>query len=171
MYLRLRFKQKIFLPSCEFNENFKRTLISSLLSSVEGKKIGNFGCIILVTEISQHFKKAKLIIGSSSALFSINYVGITLKFFKGEVIDSIISIITEFGFFTEVGNMKIFVPKKFIPPDFIFDQEMSRFYIPRGLGKEISKDKAIRVRIIGTKQEINFEQSLGSIKEANLGLL
>ena len=156
MFLKVALKQNIFLPSKCFKKNFRNTLVSSLLFAVEGKKIGSYGQIIFVTEISHKSKKARIIIGSSSALFSISYVGVSLRLFNGEIIDSVVSILTEYGFFSEIGNLQVFISKKFIPRSYNFDQEKGFFMMRDNPSKNIEKDIKVRLRIIFSPPENPF---------------
>jgi DNA-directed RNA polymerase II subunit RPB7 len=170
MYFLANIKQNIFLPSIFFDKNIKKKIISSLINTVEGTKTGPFGTIVIVIGISNCLNKGKLLPGSSSALYNINYKAITFRVFKGEIVDSILTNTTRLGVFCESGPLQIFVSKQFIPDNYYYDDLNKCFQSKSYQSQQIKKDKIIRVRIIGLRNESNFTQAIGSIKESYLGL-
>mmetsp|Transcript_7920 Transcript_7920/g.18681 ORF Transcript_7920/g.18681 Transcript_7920/m.18681 type:complete len:172 (-) Transcript_7920:3469-3984(-) len=171
MFFLTTLKQNIYLPPYYFNKNYKKSLLSSLLNTVEGKKNGPFGLIILVVEICNEMDKGKILPGSSSALFSLIYKAITFRTLKGEVIDAIVTNITKTGFFSEAGVLQVFISKQFIPSVFVFDPNSKVFGNDFNPDKKIIKDKIVRIRILGLKDESGFSQAIGSINEKFLGPL
>mmetsp|Transcript_39355 Transcript_39355/g.78881 ORF Transcript_39355/g.78881 Transcript_39355/m.78881 type:complete len:172 (-) Transcript_39355:3407-3922(-) len=164
-------KQNIYLPPVYFNKEFKKNIFSSLLNSVEGKKNGPFGLIILVIEICNETDKGKILPGSSSVLYSLVYRAVTFRAMKGEVLDAIVTNITKSGFFAEAGILQIFISKQFIPSTFYFNEKQKFFQNNFYLEKKIATDKAIRIRILGLKEEGEFSQAIGTINEKFLGLI
>jgi len=169
MYFIAKLKQNIFLPSIFFDKNIKKRIVASLISTVEGSKTGPFGTIIVVIGIGDFWCNGKLIPGSSSALYKINYKAITFRVFKGEVLDSILTNTTKLGFFCQSGSLQIFVSKQFIPDIYIYDTSSRCFQNRSCENDKINKDLVIRVRIIGLREESDHTQALGSINEMFLG--
>ena len=170
MYFLAKIKQNIFLPSLYFDKNIKKRIVSSLITTVEGTKTGPFGTIVIVIGIGNCLNKGKLLPGSSSALYNINYKAITFRVFKGEIVDSILTNATRLGVFCESGPLQIFVSKQFIPDNYYYDDLNKCFQSKTYQNEKIRKDMIIRVRIIGLREESNFTQAIGSINECFLGL-
>nr|UXY87668.1 RNA polymerase II RPB7 subunit-like protein [Cryptomonas curvata] len=169
MYFVAKIKQNIFIPSTYFDGKIKKRIISSLISTVEGTKSGPFGTIIIVIGISEFRNNGKILPGSSSALYNLNYKAITFRVFKGEVLDSILTNITRLGFFCESGFLQIFVSKQFIPNNYFYDDLNKCFQNKINENDKIKKDVVIRVRIIGLREESSQLQAIGSINENFLG--
>ena len=169
MYFVAKLKQNIFLPSIYFDKNIKKRIISNLISTVEGTKTGPFGTVVVVIGIGNFWSNGKLIPGSSSAFYKINYKAITFRVFKGEILDSILTNTTRLGFFCESGSLQIFVSKQFMPDNYYYDTLNKCFQNKSYENDKINKDLIIRVRIIGLREESNYTQALGSINENFLG--
>jgi DNA-directed RNA polymerase II subunit RPB7 len=169
MFFIAKIKQNIFIPSVYFDGNIKKRIVSSLISTVEGTKTGPFGTIIIVIGIGTFWNNGKLLPGSSSALYNINYKAITFRVFKGEVLDSILTNITRLGFFCESGFLQIFVSRQFIPNNYYYDDLNKCFQNKNYENDKIRKDTILRVRIIGLREESSHTQAIGTINETFLG--
>jgi DNA-directed RNA polymerase II subunit RPB7 len=170
MYFLTTLQQNIYLAPIYLNKDYKNFCLSSLLATVEGKKISSFGIVIIVLEFNKDFKNGKFLPGSSSALFLLKYKALTLKIFKGEILDAIVTNITKLGFFCEMGMVQIFVAKQFIPSSYFYNSKSNNFICKR-LKRKISSEIIIRIRIIGVRDNCDHSQAIGSIKESNLGPL
>ena len=103
-------------------------------------------------------------------MFLLKYKALTLKIFKGEILDAIVTNITKLGFFCEMGMVQIFVAKQFIPSSYFYNSKSNNFICKR-LKRKISSEIIIRIRIIGVRDNCDHSQAIGSIKESNLGPL
>uniref|UniRef100_A0A7S0YSQ6 S1 motif domain-containing protein n=1 Tax=Hemiselmis tepida TaxID=464990 RepID=A0A7S0YSQ6_9CRYP len=170
MFFITTLNQNIYISAKHFNPDIKKNLVSTLLGTVEGSNAGPFGNIVIVTEICKKWDKGKLIIGTPSAMFNITFKAITFRSFRGEVFDSIITNLTNVGFFSEAGSLQIFVSKNQIPEDFIYNQKDKVFFNQMSPDEKFSKDSLIRIRIISVKNEKNPNQVIGTLKGSFLGL-
>ena len=169
MYFISKIKQNIFIPSIYFDSTIKKRIISSLVSTTEGTKTGPFGTIIIIIGIGKFWNNGKLLPGSSSALYNINYKAITFRVFKGEVLDSILTNVTPLGFFCESGFLQIFVSRQFIPNNYYYDDLNKCFQNRIFENDKIKKNLIVRIKIIGLREESSHIQAIGTISENYLG--
>ncbi|AEA38793.1 RNA polymerase II RPB7 subunit-like protein (nucleomorph) [Cryptomonas paramecium] len=169
MFFICKLNQNIFLSPSYLKIDVKKRLTLSLVTTIEGIKLGIFGIIVAIIKLNKFWKKGKIITGSPFILYNISYKAITFKVFKGEVLDSILTNVTELGFFCESGPLQIFVSKQFIPDEYEYDNLNRCFQNRFSRIKIIKNDTIVRVRIIGLRYDSSYTQGLGSIKEPHLG--
>ena len=162
--------QNIFLPACFFDRAIKNKVISSLLSTVEGKRSGHFGVVIIITDLGKNWNSGKLLPGSPSALYNILYRAVTFKAFKGEILDSIVTNVTKLGFFCDAGPLQIFISNQFISFEYEFNEQKKCFQNRFFENNKIQKDISIKTRIIGLREDSHIVQAIGSINENFLGI-
>ncbi|ABW97877.1 rpb7 (nucleomorph) [Hemiselmis andersenii] len=171
MFFITTLNQNIYISAKYFKKNIKKNLVSTLLGNVEGSYAGPFGNIVIITEICNKWGKGKLIIGTPSAMFNVTFRAITFRPFKGEVFDSIITNLTNVGFFSEAGALQIFVSKNQLPNDFQYNGKDKVFFNTMSPEEKFCKDSLIRIKIISVKNEKNSNHVIGTIKGPFLGLL
>lgn len=169
MFFLTTLNQNIFISSQYFSGEIRKKLISTLLGTVEGCEAHPFGTILIVTEICKKIGKGKLIVGSPSALYNLTYRAITFRTFKGEVFDSIITSVTNIGFFSEAGFLEVFVSRNQIPLEFLYKNSSKAFLSSKKPENHLSKDTIVRVRILSVTNQKNPNHVLGTINGPFLG--
>lgn len=171
MYFSAIINQNIYISSKLFDKKIKKNIISNLLTTVEGIKIGPFGLVIIVIQVFKNWGKGKLLIGSPSALFCLTYKAITFKAFRGEVFDAIVTNVTNLGFFSEAGSLQIFISKQQIPRDYKYDSNRKSFFNLFDNQVQFLNEKIIRVRVVSVRSEANPGHALGTVKGRGMGIL
>ena len=92
------------------------------------------------------------------------------KPFKGEVVDAVVSSVNSMGFFADVGPLSVFISKHLIPNDMKYTPSHTP---PAYISEDqvVMKSSKVRIKIIGTRSDVNSISAIGSIKEDYLGPL
>lgn len=160
---------KLRLHPSYFGPNMDQYLKDKLLNDVEGKCTGQFGYIVCVLDYMKiNVGKGKVISGTGMAEFDVKYSAIVWKPFKGEVVDGVVTDVNKMGFFAEVGPLSVFVSTHLIPSNMKFDPTANPPAYQNS-DEIIEKGTRIRLRIVGTRTDVNEIYAIGSINEDYLG--
>jgi len=146
-------------------------LREKLLTDVEGTCTGQFGYIVTVLDgMNIDVGKGRIIPGSGSAEFEVKYRAVVWKPFKGEVVDAIVSNVSPIGFFADVGPLNVFVSTRLIPDNLVYNPSNSP---PAYMSNDelITKGSKVRLKVVGTRTDVNEIYAIGSIKEDFLGAI
>lgn len=152
-----------------FGPHMDRHLQQRLLADVEGSCTGQFGYIVAVLDVNNiDVGAGKVIPGEKGeALFEVHYKALVWKPFKGEVVDGQVASINKMGFFANVGPLMVFVSKHLIPSDMKYSPTAG--YASHD--QVLNTGSPVRIKIIGTRTDVNSISAIGSIKEDYLGPL
>jgi DNA-directed RNA polymerase subunit E'/Rpb7 len=171
MFFKVVLYQNIYVPCRHFGGALETQILSNLITMTEGKKISPFGTVIIIMSFFPFISLGKILTGSSSALFRVSYNALTFRAMKGEVIDILVTHATKFGFFGEAGVLEVFISRKLIPSDYVYDQIKNHFY-NQSLKTNIFKGSKTTIRILGIRQtqgigmktETDVIQAIGTMK-------
>lgn len=140
-----------------------------LLRDVEGTCAGTYYVIQVMDtfEISE----GRILPGSGLAEFTVTYRAVVWRPFKGETVDAIVVSVNQHGFFCEAGPLRIFVSTHLIPGDVKYDPNATPPQFTNNEDTAIEINTQVRVKILGTRDEVGTIQAIGSIKEDYLGTL
>lgn len=154
-----------------FGPQMNQFLRTKLLNEVEGSCTGKFGYIMCVLDcMAIDIGKGTIIPADGSAEFEVKYRAVVWKPFKGEVVDGVVSQVSKLGFFVDVGPLSVFVSTHLIPQDMTFNPAAN----PPAYQSEdqiIEKGSRVRLKVVGTRADVNAIYAIGSIKEDYLGAL
>lgn len=155
-----------------FGASLQEKLTKRLMLEVEGTFAGRFGFIVAVLKVEGDIPVAELDDNTGFAVFPLAYQAVVFRPFKGEVLDSVVTKVTEHGFFAECGPLTVFVSHYSIPSDmnykFIDDEPTWKGSEPED---DIVKDVSVRLRIIGLKIEATEISATATIQDPYLGRL
>lgn len=153
-----------------FGIKLQEMLTQRLILEVEGTFAGRYGFVIAVLQVIQPIPTGELEDGTGFAVFPLQYQAVVFRPFKGEVLDSVVSKVTQHGFFAESGPLTVFVSHHLLPQGmkYIPEEEM---WITGDKVDQIKKTCSVRMRILGLKIEATEISATGSIKDAYLGPL
>lgn len=154
-----------------FGPQMGQFLRNKLLADVEGTCTGQFGYIVCVLDsMDIDIGRGKVVPGSGMAEFEVKYTAVVWKPFKGEVVDGIVTNVTQLGCFVDVGPLNVFISNHLIPSNMKYDPMLNP---PAFLSDDqvIEKGAKIRLKILGTRTDVNEIYAIGSIKEDYLGAL
>lgn len=152
-----------------FGPQMDQYLRDKLLSDVEGTCTGQFGYIVCVLDcMNIDVGRGRIIPTTGMAEFEVKYRAVVWKPFKGEVVDGIVTTVNKMGFFADVGPLSVFVSTHLISSDMKFNPSANppAYVSP---DETIEKGSRVRLKIVGTRTDVNEIYAIGSIKEDYLG--
>eukprot|EP01025_Chloroclados_australasicus_P035121 TRINITY_DN35860_c1_g1_i2.p1 TRINITY_DN35860_c1_g1~~TRINITY_DN35860_c1_g1_i2.p1 ORF type:complete len:168 (-),score=8.72 TRINITY_DN35860_c1_g1_i2:340-843(-) len=105
------------------------------------------------------------------ATFNIDYECIVFRPYRGEVVDTVVNLVTQMGFFAECGACTVFVSSALIPEDFGFQSTDTPMFLSGDEEVRIQQGSEVRLRIIGIKAESHEMFCIGTIKDDYLGVI
>lgn len=154
-----------------FGVKLRDFLTRRLVLEVEGTFSGRYGFVVAVLHVYDDFPPGELDEETGFAVFPVRYQAVVFRPFKGEVLDSVVTKTTAFGFFAEAGPLSIFVSHHLLPTDYKYKSELDQWQSQDGLDEIIKANSAVRLKIIGLKIEASDISATGTIKESYLGPL
>eukprot|EP00171_Calliarthron_tuberculosum_P010149 IDg10149t1 len=145
-------------------------LTRRLVLEVEGTFEGRYGFIVAVLHVHDDFPPGELEDGTGFAVFPVQYQAVVFRPFKGEVLDTVVSRLTKFGFFAEAGPLTIFVSHHLLPVGYKFDADQEIWSSHNSMDS-IKPDSSVRLRIIGLKIEASEISATGTIRDNYLGCM
>ncbi|KAF2073977.1 hypothetical protein CYY_004722 [Polysphondylium violaceum] len=171
MFFHLTLEKDLHIHPKHCGPNLFSIATQQLHSEVEGTCSGRYGFIITITSVD-FISKGKVLESSGFVVFQVRYNAIIFKPFRGEVLDAIVTKVTNLGFFAEAGPLSIFVSTQLIPSDMQFDaQSANPCFVSEDGSTRISKDDEVRLQIKGTRIDATEIFAIGSIREDYLGVI
>ncbi|CAG5078489.1 Oidioi.mRNA.OKI2018_I69.PAR.g9000.t1.cds [Oikopleura dioica] len=166
---RSHLEHELLIHPMYFGENLTDTIRQKLYSEVEGSCTGEHGFVIGVTSIHS-IGDGEILSGRGFCLFPIKYAAIVFRPFKGEVVDGVVTQVNKVGLMVDVGPMACFISKHSIPSDMEFDPDSNPpCYKTKDEDTAIRQDDEIRLKIVGTRVDVNEIFSIGSLMDDYLG--
>ena len=133
-----------------FGPRMKTRIKDEVNKQVEGKCLGREGYVAV----------------------NVRYAAILLRPFKNEVLDAIVTDVSELGVFTSVGPLHVFVSRHAMPEDLQngFDADADA-WLSDDKEVEIKKACVIRLRLLGVMCDTTQITAVGTIKDDFLGLI
>mmetsp|Transcript_10168 Transcript_10168/g.27145 ORF Transcript_10168/g.27145 Transcript_10168/m.27145 type:complete len:172 (+) Transcript_10168:224-739(+) len=169
MYFVVTLDRNVQVEPRLFNREIRSTVVQKLVSEVEGRFSGSYGFIVAVVELPHELPPGELDNQSGFACFKLSYKALVYRPFKGEVVNALVSRVTQHGFFADAGPLTIFVSHHLIPEDMSY-QSMPESFVSRDQGETVLKGSKVRLRIIGVKIEVTDISATGSMRDDFLGL-
>lgn len=151
-----------------FGVKLQEMLTQRLILEVEGTFAGRYGFVIAVLQVIEPIPTGELEDGTGFAIFPLQYQAVVFRPFKGEVLDSVVSKVTQHGFFAESGPLTVFVSHHLLPQGMKYIPE-TEIWISEDKSEQIEENSSVRMRILGLKIEATEISATGSIKDAFLG--
>lgn len=163
LFRRLRIHPRLF--GVKLREN----LTQRLIMEVEGTFVGNYGFLVAVLKLLEPIPDATLDDETGFAVFPLHFQAVVFRPFRGQVIDTVVTKLTQHGFFAECGPLTVFVSHHLLPHGMQFVQ--GNEWATRDGSERIALSSSVRIRILGLKIEANEISATGSIKDPYLGPL
>jgi len=144
-----------------FASNVNEILKAQLFADMEGTCTGEYYivCIMDIYSISP----GKVRPGSGEAQFTVHYRAIVWKPFKGETVDCAVSKLNSQGVFCDAGPVIVFVSRMHLPPGFKYNPDATLPQFSNSSGEVIEKGTALRVQIMGMRNEMGKINCVGKM--------
>ena len=113
MYFSVRLTQQVHVDPTHFHEELLKIVRYQLCKEVEGTIDEDHGMIIAVHTSSDEGDENAIVIGpgvlmdTGPASFKVHYTAIVLRPFEGEVVDVVVTKVTDIGLFGSLGPIEV----------------------------------------------------------------
>ena len=104
-----------------FSRDVLDAVQQKLYADVEGTCTPKLGYIIAVTAIND-IGTGRVLDGRGSAVFDVRYTAVVWRVFKDEVVDAIVSDVTDLAIIADLGPTKAVVHRNNLPPEYNFQR-------------------------------------------------
>ena len=151
-----------------FGVKLHEILTHRLMSEVEGTLLGKYGFVVAVLQVADPIPAGELENSTGYAIFTLQYQAVVFRPFKNEVMDAVVSVVTQHGFYARAGPLSVFVSHHLLPQGMRFDPTENSWKTHDNM-EQIKQKSAVRLRILGLKIEAQEISATGSMKEPFLG--
>lgn len=141
-------------------------LTQRLMLEVEGTFAGRYGFVIAVLQVLEPIPTGELDDTTGYAVFPLKYQAVVFRPFKGEVLDGVVSKVTNHGIFADSGPLTVFISRYWMPTGMKFNAHT--FETEDGVDS-VREGSSVRFRIIGLKIEATEISATGTIMDPYLG--
>ncbi|KAL8871655.1 MAG: hypothetical protein Q9174_002561 [Haloplaca sp. 1 TL-2023] len=169
MFFLQELERTITLHPSFFGPRTKEYLTTRLLEDVEGTCTGQFYIVVVLDTFD--ISEGRVVPGSGVAEYTLRYRAVVCRPFKGETVDAIVTSVNRMGVFADVGPLPVFVSNHLIPSDIKWDENATPAQYTDNGDQVIEKGTHLRIKLIGTRSDVNNMFAIGSVKEDFLGTL
>lgn len=156
MFFLKQLSRDLLLHPMHFGPKLHDIIRLRLIEEVEGTSMGKFGYVITVTEVrDEDIGKGVIQDNSGFVCFNIRYRAILFRPFKNQVLDAVVTVVNQLGFFADVGPLQVFVSRHAMPTDLNngYDHE-NNAWISDDREVEIRKGCGVRLKIMGVSVDV-----------------
>ncbi|AJF60390.1 MAG: DNA-directed RNA polymerase [Candidatus Diapherotrites archaeon] len=155
-------KDTVRVPPSKLGENLKATILKSIQEEYEGLLDEDLGIVVAVTEI-ESVGEGKIVPGDGAVYYDADIKMLIYKPEMHEVVEGVVSEITEFGAFVKIGAIEGLVHVSQIMDDYInYDAKAPCF-----VGKESLKKLQVNDTVLARIVTISLK---GNISSSKIGL-
>jgi DNA-directed RNA polymerase II subunit RPB7 len=156
MFFLKQLSRDLLLHPMHFGPKLHDIIRLRLIEEVEGTSMGKYGYVITVTEVrDEDIGKGVIQDNSGFVCFNIRYRAILFRPFKNQVLDAVVTVVNQLGFFADVGPLQVFVSRHAMPTDLNngYDHE-NNAWISDDREVEIRKGCGVRLKIMGVSVDV-----------------
>jgi DNA-directed RNA polymerase II subunit RPB7 len=156
MFFLKQLSRDLLLHPMHFGPRLHDIIRLRLIEEVEGTSMGKYGYVITVTEVrDEDIGRGVIQDNSGYVCFNIKYRAILFRPFKNQVLDAVVTVVNQLGFFADVGPLQVFVSRHAMPTDLNngYDHE-NNAWISDDREVEIRKGCAVRLKIMGVSIDV-----------------
>ncbi len=158
MYSLVKVNEKVRVPPKEFGGKLKETILKIVQEEYEGVVDEDLGLVIAVTGVGE-VGEGKVVLGDGAAYYQTELELLMYKPLMHEVVEGIVTEITEFGAFVRISPIEGLVHVSQIMDDYInYDAKMPGF-IGKKTGKKLTVDDEVVARIVTISLKGNIQNS------------
>lgn len=169
MYSVYRIKDTVRVPPKEFGQRLEKAVLKISQEEYEGVVDEDLGIIVAVTNAS-NIGEGKVIPGDGAAYHAAELEVLVFKPELQEVVEGIVSEITEFGAFIKIGPMEALVHVSQIMDDYINYDAKSTVFFGKESGKKLQVEDKVMARIVSCSLKNSVQNSKIGLTMRQLGL-
>jgi DNA-directed RNA polymerase II subunit RPB7 len=105
------------------------------------------------------------------ATFRVEYQALTVRPFRGEVVDAVVTSVNKMGFFAEAGPLQLFCSSHLVPEDLEFSAAGDAAFVSADGATRVEPDSEVRLRIVGVRTDASEIFAIATMKDDFLGVL
>ncbi|KAF2088207.1 DNA-directed RNA polymerase II 19 kDa polypeptide [Saccharata proteae CBS 121410] len=140
-----------------------------LKRDVEGIQIEDFFIICVMD--AKDLSAGRVLPGTGYIEYKVHFKAVVWKPFRGEILDGIVSSVSEMGILVDIGPLETFVSQTMIPSSIKFDGNATPQQWTDNSEQVIEKGTHLRMKIKGLRTELGRMYAVATIKEDYLGPL
>lgn len=158
MYSLIKVKEKVRVPPKEFGGKLKDIILKIVQEEYEGIVDEDLGLVIAVTGVD-NIGEGKIVLGDGAAYYEAELEMLMYKPVMHEVVEGVVSEITEFGAFVRISPIEGLVHVSQIMDDYInYDAKMPGF-VGKKTGKKLTVEDEVLARIVTISLKGNIQNS------------
>lgn len=140
-------------------------------TQVEGACNGKYGYVVTVVAVHDVGRGKLRDDGSGLATFRVEYQALTVRPFRGEVVDAVVTSVNKMGFFAEAGPLQLFCSSHLVPEDLEFSAAGDAAFVSADGATRVEPDSEVRLRIVGVRTDASEIFAIATMKDDFLGVL
>jgi DNA-directed RNA polymerase II subunit RPB7 len=147
------------------------TTTTKTTPKVEGACNGKYGYVVSVVAVHDVGRGKLRDDGSGLATFRVEYQALTVRPFRGEVVDAVVTSVNKMGFFAEAGPLQLFCSSHLVPEDLEFSAAGDAAFVSADGATRVEPDSEVRLRIVGVRTDASEIFAIATMKDDFLGVL
>ena len=158
MYRILTVEDTVRVPAKMFDKEINSVIISESENSIVGRINSDIGIILAVTGIKE-IGEGKIIFGDGGIYYKVIFDILAYKPMLNEVVEGVVSEITEFGAFVNFGPMDGLVHVSQITEDYMSYDRKNSALIGKESNKLLKTEDMVKARIVTVSIKTKFSES------------
>ena len=147
MYKISTVEDTVRVPPKRFGEDLATVIKSELNDTIAGRVDKSIGVIISVIEVKE-FKEGKILLGDGGIYYDVVYEVLAFQPNIHEVVDGIVTELTEFGAFVNFGPMDGLVHVSQITENFMKYDSKNKVFSDKDSSKNLRVGDIVRARVV-----------------------
>lgn len=158
------------VPPKRFGEDLNVVIKSELNETIAGRVDKSVGVVIAVTDVKE-FKEGKIILGDGAIYYDVTFDVLAFQPNVHEVVDGIVTELTEFGAFVNFGPMDGLVHISQIAENFMTFDAKNKMLVDKEEGKNLRQGDLVRARIVtvSMKDRVSTSKIGLTMRQPSLG--
>lgn len=170
MYKLLTIQDMVRIPPKRFNEDLGDVIISELRDTVCGRAEKDLGIVLAVKNVKE-VSEGKIILGDGAVYYDAKFEVLAYQPQLHEVVDGVVTEITEFGAFVNFGPIDGLIHVSQITEDYMGYDQKNNMFIGKDSKKTLKQGDVVRARVITiSMKERAFNSKIGlTMRQPYLG--
>ncbi len=153
----------------QLSGDLKKTILKNIQTEYEGVLDEDSGLVVAVMKV-ENVSEGKVVPGDSGVYYSVDFEALTYKPEVNEVVEGVVSQITEFGAFIKIGPIEALTHVSQVVDDYInYDAKNASFY-GKESGKMLKAEDLVLARIVTVSFKGNVSNSKIGLTMRQIGL-
>lgn len=171
MFFEIRFVHSVRVPPRHLGAKLRTVVAQLVRSELEGTFIPDYGYIVCIVGTE---KAGKPLVEDNTVFVRVpvEVKAIVFRPFKNEIVEGVVTNVSDIGCFVQVGCMDVFISHFDIGPEYRFDETAvpPKFVTPdNDESRRIQRNDRLRLKLTAIRIEPAKVAAMGSIREDYLG--